>query len=154
MMNESPCRILLIEDSLADICLFRLALTETSLNCELIVLHDGGEALDFVHRRGKYVDAARPDLVILDLLLPKNSGIEVLEAIRATGDMRTVPAVVMTSVASPHDLARAEALGIASRITKPCDFKEFLKIGAVLKDLIVGLQRSSRSGGKSKASAS
>src|SRR5581483_9006748 len=74
MRHESrPWRILLVEDNLADICLFRLALNEAGLQFDLTALHDGAEALAFVRREGKYFEAPRPDLVVLDLRLPMHS---------------------------------------------------------------------------------
>lgn len=133
-----PWRILLVEDNLADICLLRLALNEAGLKFELTALHDGGEALAYVKHQGKYADAPCPDLAVLDLKLPMHSGAEVLAAIRASELLHDVPAVIMTSVASPNDLARAEALGIARRITKSCDFTEFLKVGEEIRDVLTG----------------
>lgn len=144
MTNEwPPSRILLVEDNLADICLLRLALKDAGLDFELTVLHDGAEALAFVKREGKYVDASRPDLVVLDFKIPKSSGSEVLAAIRSSEDMQNVPAVVMTSLASPHDLAKVEVLGIECQLVKPCDFKEFLKIGVVLRDIVLKFRQGS-----------
>lgn len=153
MTNEwSLSRILLVEDNLADICLLRLALKDAGLDVELTVLHDGAEALAFVKRQGKYANAARPDLVVLDFNLPKNSGSEVLAALRSSEHMRNVPAVVMTSIASPHDLARAQVLGIECQLVKPLDFKEFLRIGIVLRDIVLKFQRSSGQGTRRQAS--
>ena len=138
MPNElRPWQILLVEDNLADICLMRLALNEAGLKFELTALHDGREALGFVKRQGRYVDASRPDLVVLDLMLPMYSGAEILAAMRSSSHLRDVPAVIMTSVAAPHDLVKAEALGIERQILKPCDFKEFLKIGDTIRDVLL-----------------
>ena len=154
MTTELPLsHILLIEDNLADICLMRLALKEAGLDFLLTVLHDGGDALAFVQRQGKFANASRPDLVVLDFKLPKLSGIEVLTAIRSSEHMSDVPAVMMTSMASPHDAAKAQALGIECQIVKPCDYKEFLKIGVVLRDIVLkSRQRPAVPFNKSQAS--
>lgn len=150
MTNElRPWRILLVEDNLADICLLRLALNEAGLKFELTALHDGGEALAFVKREGRHADTPCPDLVVLDLKLPMHSGADILAAMRSSEHLREVPAIIITSLASPHDLARAEALGIERQIVKSCDFKEFLKMGEEIKGV---LHKTVESQAKSAAS--
>src|ERR1041384_7977148 len=92
-----PWHILVVEDNLADVSLLRLALKDAGVDFDLTALQDGAEALAFVRRQGKYADAPRPDLAILDLSIPKHSGGEVLQAIRSTEELRTLPAVIWTS---------------------------------------------------------
>ncbi len=126
-------RILVVEDNPADVHLVRLALDGAGVDFELKVLDNGGAALAYVR-----APAPRdiPDLVVLDLNLPKNDGIEILEAMRANPDFGTVPVVILTSSRSPHERARVEALNIARQIIKPLELGEFIAIGPILKEIL------------------
>jgi len=139
-----PWHILVVEDNLADVSLLRLALKDAGVDFDLTALQDGAEALAFVRRQGKYADAPRPDLAILDLSIPKHSGGEVLQAIRSTEELRTLPAVIWTSLASPAALAEAKNLGIELQIVKPSDLKQYLEIGHTLKQIISTARRNSQ----------
>jgi chemotaxis family two-component system response regulator Rcp1 len=130
-------RILLVEDSLADICLLRLALKDAGPNFELTVLHDGAEALAFVRGQGKYADTPRPDLVVLDQMLPKHDGTEVMQAIRSSERMKRIPVVLMTSVAPLRHSATNDTRGIDHQIIKPLNLQEYLNIGVVLRDILL-----------------
>ena len=101
MRDDEPVRILLVEDNTADVYLFRKALLGAELNFELTVIEDGGRAIAFVRGEGEYAGSPVPDLVVLDLSLPKNDGIQVLEAIRATKRFANVPVVITSSSPSP-----------------------------------------------------
>ena len=138
-MNEHPRkpRILLIEDNPGDVDLLRLALKTARFDCELTVLDDGGEAMALVRRQGKYSDASAPDLAILDLNIPKNDGIEIIETMRSSEIFRDTQVVVLSSSSSPRDHAKLEKFHIAKYITKPPDLDEFLSIGFQLKQLMV-----------------
>jgi CheY-like chemotaxis protein len=129
--------ILLIEDNAADVILLRRALASAQVDCELTVLEDGAEALSFVQslEADRGIDA--PDLAVLDLNLPKNDGVEVLQAMRATHTFSRVPVAIVTSSASPRERARVEQYGIGRYITKPSDLDEFLSIGLMLKQLLM-----------------
>lgn len=129
-------RIFVVEDNPGDIQLLRMALRAAGLDCELIVASDGREALDFVQQRGKYASTPPPDLAILDLNLPKNDGLEILEAIRANAAFHKVPVAVLSSSSSPRERARVERYGIARFIAKPPDLDEYLKIGTMIKELL------------------
>lgn len=131
-----PYRILVVEDNLADVSLLRLALKDAEIDFDLTALRDGAEALAFIRREGKYADAPRPDLAILDLSIPKHSGGEVLQAIRSTEELRSLPAVIWTSLGSPAALAETKSLGIELHIVKPSDLKQYLEIGQTLKQII------------------
>ena len=141
MTDERPgvrkVRNLLIEDNAADVELLRRALTSAQLDCDLIVLEDGAEALSFLSRLETNAGASAPDLAVLDLNLPKNDGVEVLQAMRATGAFSQVPVAIVTSSGSPRERARVEQYGIGRYIIKPPDFDEFLRIGFMLKELLV-----------------
>ena len=139
-MSAEPVRILLIEDNDADVYLFRTALESAELNCELIVIEDGAEALAFVRHEGKHAGSPLPDLAVLDLNLPKNEGTEVLEAIRQNKNLSNLPVVVVTSSALPREQAKTEQLGVARFITKPTDLADFLQIGMVLKQVLAESQ--------------
>jgi chemotaxis family two-component system response regulator Rcp1 len=128
--------ILVIEDNAADVGLLRLALKETGLAFELTVIEDGAEALAYIRREGKYAGMSRPDLVVLDLNLPKKSGMEVLEAIRQNKEMSNVPVAVVTSSSAPLERAMIEGLRVERFITKPPELEDFLRIGGVLIEVL------------------
>jgi CheY-like chemotaxis protein len=136
-MNNEPSRILLVEDNTADVYLFRKALESAALKFDLTVLRDGAEALAFVRSTGKYADSVVPDLVVLDLNLPKSGGIQVLRAIREEANFANVPVAVVSSSASPHDFAETEHIGVERYIIKPAGLDAFLQIGQIFKELLL-----------------
>lgn len=120
--------ILLVEDDSNDEELGRLALEENSIKCELVVMRDGPEALDYLWARGTHVGrdgSILPQVVLLDLKLPKLSGMEVLRQIRAHPRTRYLPVVVFTSSKEDSDLAECYRLGANAYVQKPIDFAEF-----------------------------
>ncbi len=129
--------ILLVEDNAADIYLFRQALKGAGLNFDLTVIEDGADALAFASRDGKDAASPVPDLVVLDLNLPKIGGCEVLEALRRNEELSNVPVAVMTSSAAPRDQEKCKELGVARYITKPPELEEFLRIGDVMKQVLL-----------------
>jgi DNA-binding response OmpR family regulator len=143
-MTDEPCarpdarklQVLLIEDNPGDVDLLRWALDQADVNCELIVIDDGADAISFVQQTGKYSGAAVPDLAILDLNLPKYDGLEILAEMRANNAFATVPVAVLSSSSSSRDRAKMEVFRIARYLTKPPDLEEFMRIGPVLKDLL------------------
>ena len=124
-------RILLAEDNPADVYLLRESL-RSHPTVELEVVYDGEEALDFVFRRNSFAHAAKPDLIVLDLNLPKSDGNEVLSAIRSTSDLSDVPVMILTSSDSPKDRTLALMLGANSFLTKPSDLDQFMALGDVI----------------------
>ncbi len=132
----SKARILLVEDNPGDVELFRLALKKARLDCELTVLDDGADALALVRQQGKYIDVPVPDLVVLDLNVPKYDGVEILEAMRANPAFGDVRVTILSSSSSPRERDRIDKFRISRYITKPLDLDEFLKIGAILKELL------------------
>jgi two-component system response regulator len=129
-------RILLIEDNPADVELLRRAFAAADLDCELMLLEDGAEALAFLRRAEGAGSETSPDLTVLDLNLPKIDGIEVLQAMRASNQFAGTPVAVLSSSASSKERSRIENLGITRYITKPADLDEFMNIGVVLKQLL------------------
>ena len=140
-------RILLVEDNPGDVELLRLALKRAGLDCELMVLDDGAEALALVRQQGKYAGVPVPDLAVLDLNVPKYDGVEILEALRANPAFAEVRVAVLSSSSSPRERANIEKYHISRYITKPLDLDEFLRIGEVLKELLTdGASRGISSG--------
>lgn len=123
-----PMEVLLVEDSLPDARLTMGALRSGNVPHRLTLVRDGEEALEFLFREGRFARAPRPDLVLLDLLLPKRDGLEVLAEMRARDDLQTVPVVVLTSSEDEEDRLKSETLGVDSYITKPVDFEKFLGV--------------------------
>jgi nitrogen-specific signal transduction histidine kinase/ActR/RegA family two-component response regulator len=129
-------RIVLVDDNPADVRLLRLALDNADLDCELIVIDDGAEALAFVRQQGQDARNSPPDLAVLDFNLPKSDGLQILKAMRENRAFTGVPVAVLSSGLSPRDMAKIQEFTLARYITKPSTLEEFLKIGSSLKALI------------------
>jgi CheY-like chemotaxis protein len=121
-------RILMVEDDPKDVELSLTALEQYKLANEVVVVGDGEEALDYLHRRGKFMARANgnPAVVLLDLKLPKIDGLEVLQRIRDDGDLRLIPVVVLTSSREERDMVASYELGVNAYVVKPVDFHEFV----------------------------
>ncbi len=117
LLSRAPLHVLLVEDNLGDVELVRDAVAE--LDVVLDVAHDGVQALEFLCQNGPYADAARPDLVLLDLKLPRIDGLEVLARMARDAELRSIPVVVLTSSQAPDDLARAYELNARACFAKP-----------------------------------
>lgn len=122
-----PIHILLVEDNPGDAELTREALADAKIANTLSVVVDGEEAMDFLHTRGPHADVDRPDVVLLDLNLPKMDGREVLAAIKGDPELRRLPVIVMTTSAADDDIARAYDDHANAYIQKPIDFDEFIR---------------------------
>ncbi len=136
-MDSDPGKaidILLVEDNPGDVRLAREALKGSKIRNNLYVVDDGVKALEFLRRQGKYADARRPDLVILDLNLPRKSGREVLAEIKADDSLKRIPVVVLTVSRDEEDILRAYNLHANCYITKPIDFEQFMKITKTIED--------------------
>lgn len=120
-MSERRQRILLVEDDDDHAELVGRALADLRLPVELVRLPDGAQALDFLHRRPPFADATLPDVILLDLRLPRVDGLEVLEQIKATTELQAVPVVVMTTSAAERDLVRAYGSRVNAYVVKPVD---------------------------------
>jgi CheY-like chemotaxis protein len=143
--NGRPIAILLVEDSPGDVRLTREALKEAKVLNSLSVATDGVEALEFLHRRGKFAGAPRPDLILLDLNLPRKDGREVLEEIKADAGLKRIPIVVLTTSNAEEDVVRAYDLHANCYITKPVDFHQFITVVQSIEDFwltVVKLPRS------------
>ncbi len=120
-----PIQILLVEDDPGDVLMTREAFEDNKVGNVLHVVQDGMEALDFLYRRGEYAEAARPDLILLDLNLPKYDGRQVLEQIKNDPDLAMIPVVVLTTSAAEEDILRSYKLHANAYVTKPVDFAQF-----------------------------
>lgn len=123
-----PVDILLVEDNPGDVRLTQEAFTEARINNDLHVVNDGESALAFVEQRGEYADAPRPDLVLLDLNLPKVDGLDVLERIKGDEVLRRIPVVVLTSSDAEEDVVRSYEQHTNAYLTKPIDPEEFVEV--------------------------
>lgn len=135
-LDRRPAIILLVEDDLGDQELTRRALAQGEIDNELHIVNDGEEALDYLFRRGQFADpqsSPRPDLVLLDLNMPKVDGKQVLEEIRKDKSLRRLSVVVLTTSSQEHDILLSYDLGIQSFITKPVDMKQFMEVVQTLK---------------------
>lgn len=123
-----PVEILLVEDSPADVRLTVEILKETKLLNQLNTVRDGVEALDYLHRRVQYSDSSRPDLILLDLNLPKKDGLEVLAEIKRDPSLRRIPVVILTTSKTEEDILQSYNLHANCYVTKPVDLEQFVKV--------------------------
>ncbi len=128
--RSKPVHILLVEDSPSDQELTREAFHSARILNELHIVDDGEAALDFLFRRGDYSDAPRPDIVLLDLNLPRKDGREVLAEVKECPDLRHIPIIVLTTSDDEHDVLQSYGLHANAYLTKPVEFENFI---AVLK---------------------
>ena len=131
MMNPKlvrPIEILLVEDSPSDTELTVAALADGKVCNHLSIVEDGVQALEFLRCQGVYADAPRPDLILLDLNLPRKDGREVLAEIKTDVNLQTIPVVVLTTSETEQDIVRAYALHANCYISKPVDFRQFLSV--------------------------
>jgi chemotaxis family two-component system response regulator Rcp1 len=126
--SASPIEVLLVEDSPGDVRLTKEAFKDAKVHIKLHVASDGAEAMAFLGREGKHENAPRPDLILLDLNLPKKDGREVLEEIKESPSLKSIPVVVLTTSASEEDILRSYLLHANCYITKPVDLDGFLKV--------------------------
>jgi CheY-like chemotaxis protein len=132
-----PIRIAVVEDNPADLYILRKALQEIGLRFTVDHLEDGEAALDFFLRRGKYAAARRPDVVVLDLNLPRINGDEVLGRVRAHPDHRDLPVIVLTTSGTAEDRQKMTALGVAHYFVKSGDLSSFLEVGRAIQKMVI-----------------
>lgn len=129
-MKAKKLRILLVEDNPEDVLIAERSLMKANMRekSELFVVRDGQEALDYLRRHGKFTEAARPDLILLDLKLPKVNGHEVLAEVKGDDRLRRIPVIVMTVSEREEDMVKAYNSGASGYITKPPSSAEFAKV--------------------------
>jgi CheY-like chemotaxis protein len=124
----TPIEVLLVEDNPGDVRLTREALREGKVRNNLHLVPDGVEAVAFLRREGRYADVPRPDLILLDLNLPKKGGREVLEDIKNDPRLKRIPVVVLTTSQAEQDILESYRLGANAYVTKPVDLEQFLRV--------------------------
>jgi two-component system, chemotaxis family, response regulator Rcp1 len=140
-IKSSPIEVLLVEDSPGDVRLTREALKDAKVQISLHVAADGIEAMAFLQRVGKYVDAPRPDLILLDLNLPRKDGREVLKEIKESAALRSIPVVILTTSSSEADVTQSYELHANCYISKPVDLEGFLKVVQSIDDFWLSVVR-------------
>lgn len=129
-----PVKILLVEDNPGDVRLTQEALKEGRVHNELAVVSDGVEAMAYIRQEGKYSDVGRPDLVLLDLNLPKKDGREVLAEIKADERLRRIPIVILTTSHAEQDVLTSYGLHANCYVTKPVDLDQFITVVKTIED--------------------
>ena len=138
-MNAELISVLLVEDDPGDVMLIREAFAENKVGNVLSVVNDGVEAMKFVRGEGDYATMERPDLVLLDLNLPRKSGAEVLADIKGDPELSTIPVVVLTTSESEDDVLRSYEMHANAYVTKPVDFERFGQIVRQIDEFFVGI---------------
>jgi CheY-like chemotaxis protein len=129
--------VLLVEDDPGDVLITKEAFAENKVRNQLSVVSDGVNALQFLRREGGYADAPRPDLILLDLNLPRMDGHEVLAKIKSDSDLQRIPVVVLTTSDAEEDVLRSYDLHANAYVTKPVDFERFLGVVRQIDDFFV-----------------
>ena len=140
-MNENlnVISVLLVEDDPGDVVLIREAFEHNKVHNALNVVSDGVDALAFLRNEGAHADAPRPDLILLDLNLPRMDGREVLAEIKGDAQLRTIPVVVLTTSAAEEDIVRSYDLHANAYVTKPVDFERFIEVVRQIDDFFVSV---------------
>jgi len=136
-----PIEVLLVEDDEGDVLMTREALHEGKVVNRLSVVGDGVEAIAFLRREGPYADAVRPDLVLLDLNLPRRDGRQVLEEVKTDPALRRIPIVVLTTSEAEEDVLRSYDLHANAYVTKPVDFDRFVEVIRQIDDFWISVVR-------------
>jgi two-component system response regulator len=138
-MNADLISVLLVDDDPGDVLLVREAFQEHKVGNLLSVVSDGVQAMEYLRAQGTHSETRRPDLILLDLNLPRKSGIEVLDEIKSDPALSTIPVVVLTTSEAEEDIVRAYKLHANAYITKPVDFEQFTRIVHQIDDFFIGL---------------
>ena len=136
-----PIDVLLVEDDPGDVLMTKEAFQDYKVQNQLHVVNDGTEAMAFLRREGDYADVPRPDLVLLDLNLPRMDGREVLQAIKSDPDLASIPVVVLTTSEAEEDVLRSYSLHANAYVTKPVDFERFIQVVRQIDDFFITVVR-------------
>ncbi|MBB2773916.1 MULTISPECIES: response regulator [Mycolicibacterium] len=139
--STRPIDVLLIEDDPGDELITREAFEHNKISNTLHVAHDGQEGLDFLYRRNGYEDAPRPDLILLDLNLPKYDGRQLLETVKSDPDLNHIPVVVLTTSSAEEDILRSYKLHANAYVTKPVDLDQFMNAVRQIDEFFVQVVR-------------
>jgi CheY-like chemotaxis protein len=140
-MTVEPIEVLLVEDDPGDELMTREAFADNKIGNNLHVVRDGEEALDFLYRRGAHTGAPKPDLILLDLNLPKYDGREVLQVIKSDADLSMIPVVVLTTSSAEEDILRSYKLHANAYVTKPVDLDQFIAAVRQIDEFFVTVVR-------------
>jgi CheY-like chemotaxis protein len=136
-----PIEVLLVEDDAGDVLMTREALREGKVLNRLSVVGDGVEALDYLRGQDRFADATRPDLILLDLNLPRRDGRQVLEDVKGDPDLRRIPVVVLTTSEAEEDVLRSYDLHANAYVTKPVDFDRFVEVIRQIDEFFISVVR-------------
>ncbi|MEV4412673.1 response regulator [Catellatospora sp. NPDC049609] len=139
--DDRPITVLLVEDDPGDVLMTREAFEEYKMRNTLNVVSDGVEALAYLRREGEFADAAVPDLILLDLNLPRRDGREVLAEIKNDPDLCRIPVVVLTTSQAEEDVLRSYQLHANAYVAKPVDFERFISVVKQIDDFFVSVVR-------------
>lgn len=134
MHSLEKMKVLVVEDTDDDVTIIKRAMRKSEVKCDLYFARDGEEALDVLYQRNEFEDTPRPDLILLDLNLPKIDGLDVLETIKKDEKLRRIPVIVLTISDKEGDMVRAYDSGAASFMTKPVDSKDFERLIQTVQD--------------------
>ena len=134
MRKMQQIEILLVEDDPADVELTKEAMLQSKIVVNLNVVIDGEQALEYLQRNGEYKDSTRPDMVLLDLNLPKLDGRDVLKAMKQNDDLKTIPVIVLTTSKAEEDIVKSYGLGANCFITKPVGLEQFTEVVRSIED--------------------
>ncbi len=141
---EREIQVLLVEDDPGDVLMTREAFEDYKVHNQLHVVNDGEQAMAFLRQEGEYVDLPRPDLVLLDLNLPRMDGRQVLDAIKSDPELSSIPVVVLTTSEAEDDVLRSYSLHANAYVTKPVDFERFIDVVRQIDDFFVSVVRLPR----------
>ncbi len=142
--GERQIEILLVEDDPGDVVMTREAFQDYKIRNQLHVVNDGSEAMAFLRQQGEFAGRPRPDLVLLDLNLPRMDGREVLQAIKSDPDLASIPVVVLTTSENEDDVLRSYSLHANAYVTKPVDFESFIQVVRQIDEFFVSVVRLPR----------
>ena len=137
--DGTPIEVLLVEDDPGDVMMTQEAFEEHKVQNRLTVVSDGAEALSYLRREGAYANAVRPDLILLDLNLPRRDGREVLAEIKKDEDLGRIPVVVLTTSSADEDILRSYQLHANAYVTKPVDFARFIEVIRQIDEFFVSV---------------
>jgi len=135
--DAKPIEVLLVEDDPGDTLMIKEAFEDNKVRNRLTCVADGVQALEYLRREGEHTDAPRPDLVLLDLNLPRKDGREVLAEIKGDDELSTIPVVVLTTSAAEEDVLRSYELHANAYVTKPVDFERFIDVVRQIDEFFV-----------------
>ncbi|SDI80197.1 response regulator [Nonomuraea jiangxiensis] len=137
MHEWRPIEVLLVEDDQGDILLTKEAFDLNKVRNRLHVVTDGEQALAYLRRQGDFADSTRPDLILLDLNLPRLGGLEVLAEVKADATLRTIPVVILTTSEAEEDILHSYRLHANAYVSKPVDFEQFIRVVRQIDDFFV-----------------